>query len=803
MHSRRLDDQAARSWATESARLAQAVDAVRADARGVTDAPAAARRRSPGLLLLYAFCAYSALSVLVTFPLVLHLGTRLPKDLGDPLLTTSILWWNAQVTPLTDRWWDGFGFFPAPGMMAFSSNFLGASLIASPLQWLGASPVTAYNLTFLVSFPLCAVAAHALTFTLTRRHDAGVVCGLAYGFNPFRVAHVEHLELLMAYGMPAALAALHQYANTRRARWLALLVASLVVQALSASYYALFFTVFFGLWLLWFMRPRDWRATVATVAAAGVSALIVSPVAFATSRVWESYNWRRDLYEEVLRFSADLSSFATASPLSAFWGWTAAWNGGERQLFPGLTVTVLGITGIVLLRRHRVASRDRLTVLSRVCWGISAAFLSVAIAAFLGAHWSFTWHWLTVSVTVAYKPLSLAAAFAIFAIALSQTMRAAARQRSALAFYIVASVVCLVCSLGPEPTALGARFLYEPPYAWLMRLPWFDDTVRVPARFGMLAMLALAVAGSLAFDRFAPPGRRRVALMWLIIGGILGDGWMRALPLPAVPPRGFQLLPGDRAAAVMELPLGDVWRDTAAMYRATLHGTRVVNGYNGFEPIYYQALRRALADRDTTVLDALAAQGPLVIAAASNTQADRPWASFLSNHPDVRPLRQEDDWMLFRLPLKRGRPYEECRTNPLAIAAVFDGRGPVDLATVTDENPNTRWITSGPQRAGDLVTLDLGGSARVCRVVLSMGSAAVLYPGALSVLTSVDGVSWEPGFSGHLGGAALRAALKNPRDARISVPLNGRTARFITLRIEQSQPLYPWAVADVLADGSP
>jgi hypothetical protein len=84
-----------------------------------------------------------------------------------------------------------------------------------------------------------------------------------------------------------------------------------------------------------------------------------------------------------------------------------------------------------------------------------------------------------------------------------------------------------------------------------------------------------------------------------------------------------------------------------------------------------------------------------------------------------------------------------------------------------------------------------------------MGSAAVLYPGALSVLTSVDGVSWEPGFSGHLGGAALRAALKNPRDARISVPLNGRTARFITLRIEQSQPLYPWAVADVLADGSP
>jgi hypothetical protein len=442
-----------------------------------------------------------------------------------------------------------------------------------------------------------------------------------------------------------------------------------------------------------------------------------------------------------------------------------------------------------------------LAVVSRVCWAISAALLCVAIAAALGARWRFTWQWLTVSVTVAYKPLSLAAAFAIFAIALSQTMRAAARQRSALAFYLVATVVCLLCSLGPEPTALGERFLYKPPYAWLMRLPWFDDTVRVPARFGMLAVLALAVAGSLAFDRFAPPGGRRVALMWLMIGGIVGDGWMRELPLPAVPAGGFQLVAADRVAAVMELPLGDVWRDTAAMYRSTLHGNRVVNGYNGFEPMYYQTLRRALADRDTTVLDALATQGPLVIAADSSAQSGSPWASFLYNHPGVRLLRREDDWMLFRLPRKHGRPHEECRINPLPIVAVFDGRGPIDLATLTDENPATRWITSGPQRAGDLVTLDLGRAERVCRVVVSMGSAAVLYPGALRVLTSVDRVSWDPGFFGHLGGAALGAALQNPRNAKVSVLLNGKTARFITLRIEQSQPLYPWAVADVFADG--
>ena len=41
-------------------------------------------------------------------------------------------------------------------MIAFSDHRLGASLLATPLQWLGASPLTAYNIVFLATFPLCA-----------------------------------------------------------------------------------------------------------------------------------------------------------------------------------------------------------------------------------------------------------------------------------------------------------------------------------------------------------------------------------------------------------------------------------------------------------------------------------------------------------------------------------------------------------------------------------------------------------------------------------------------------------------------
>ena len=91
------------------------------------------------------FVVYSAMAVAVTFPLVLRLSSTVAGDLVDPLLITSLLWWNAHVVPLTERWWNGFAFFPTPGMMAFSDHLLGESIIATPLQWLGCSPATAYS----------------------------------------------------------------------------------------------------------------------------------------------------------------------------------------------------------------------------------------------------------------------------------------------------------------------------------------------------------------------------------------------------------------------------------------------------------------------------------------------------------------------------------------------------------------------------------------------------------------------------------------------------------------------------------
>ena len=41
-----------------------------------------------------AFLIYCVIVVAFTYPLILHVGSVLPNDAGDPALNTWILWWN-------------------------------------------------------------------------------------------------------------------------------------------------------------------------------------------------------------------------------------------------------------------------------------------------------------------------------------------------------------------------------------------------------------------------------------------------------------------------------------------------------------------------------------------------------------------------------------------------------------------------------------------------------------------------------------------------------------------------------------
>jgi len=758
-------------------------------------------RRAPRALAPFAlaFAGYTILTLVVLHPIVLHLASQVPHDLGDPLLSASILWWNAHAVPLTERWWNGFGFWPAPGMLAFSDHRLGEGLIASPLVWMGIGPIAAYNITLLATFPLCAIAAHWLGFTLTRRHDASLIAGLAYGFNPYRVAHLEHLELLAAFGIPAALAALHLHLAERRVRWLVAFGAAVVLQGFCCSYYVVHLAVVVGLWLLWFMRRDRIDLLIGVAIALALAAVALFPVAWSYLRIHHYYGFARP-FNDIITLSADLSSFVTASPLVALWGWTAPLNETERQLFPGATVLVLvGLGASLAVSKERArATSNRATFALTAAVGIFAA---IAATAMFGVSWRAGLGAFSLSVREPFKPLSIALLLLSIAIGLSPPMRAAHRRRSPFAFYVVAAILLAVCCLGPKPRVLGYQFLYQPPYAWLMRIRPIGESMRVPARFAMTMIMALSAAAALAFARVAR-GRPNVGTVTFVAcTAIIAEGWVVGLPMLDPPAPWPSQAAGAAASALLELPLGQTEQDTEAMFHAVRMRFPTVNGYSGYEPPYYGMTRVAMAERDDSVLDAFAARGVLTILVARPANYSTEALAWMRSNPKIVPIAEDSDRAWFRLEAQHPAAAARCGGPVLPIVSASDRYGPVDPRLLIDGNSATFWTTRKHQQAGDSIEFDLGRAVSVCSIQFFFGSHVAVYPRRLNVAVSVDGSDWRTTFEGQTAGAAVMASLRQPLDPYIEIPI-GATARFIRCRLEAANDKFPWIVTDVGVRGT-
>ena len=200
---------------------------------------------------------------------------------------------RAGAGPLTDAWWNAPIFYPATGAFAFSETFLSVTPLTTPLQWLGASAVVTYNITFLVSFPLTGLAAHALARRLTGRHDAAFIAGIALAFCPWRTAQMPHLQMLLMWWMPLTLFALHRYLDRRRPVDLVLAGVAWLMNGLTSGYFLVYFGVLLGFWALWFLRTRrDWILVPATLL---VATLPLAPLLVGYTQIQSRYGLSRGL----------------------------------------------------------------------------------------------------------------------------------------------------------------------------------------------------------------------------------------------------------------------------------------------------------------------------------------------------------------------------------------------------------------------------------------------------------------------------------------------------------------------------
>lgn len=311
--------------------------------------------------LLLAAAALIAITCAYTWPLLPYAASSVAHDRGDPLLVTWILWWSSHAVPLTDAWWNAPAFHPSPGVLAFSENLLGLAPLTVPVNLVTGSPLLAYNAAFFSSYVFSGLGAYLLAFVLTRCHGASFVAAIAFAFAPYRLSHTQHLQLLSSYWMPVAIAALHLFVASPKWRWAALFAASWVMQALACGYYLFFLSIFVLLWLAWFAPGRlSIRDAVRLGTAWAIAIGVLAPVLLGYRSIHAAYGFRRSPVE-LVNYSADIAGVLAASPDSLLWSWLRFSEGAESEIFPGLTIVLLLVAGLVVFRiRGRGEARGAL-----------------------------------------------------------------------------------------------------------------------------------------------------------------------------------------------------------------------------------------------------------------------------------------------------------------------------------------------------------------------------------------------------------------------------------------------------------
>ena len=491
------------------------------------------------------------LAGVLKWPVLRHLRTGIPADLGDPLLQTWQLAWGPYAllqAPL--QIWDSNTFYPLSRTLAFSDSLLGYA----PLGLLfGSGPGNAllrYNSIFLLTYALGFVGAYALARQLGTSRLAATVAGIGFAYAPWHLAQQGHLQILSDGGIPLALALLargHGYrfragagSRTGGPQRPLLVLAGWAVASwqlsigfglgLQLSYLLATLGVIYGGRWLWLRRQGrapalGRRLLLAELGGAALFLAVAALFAAPYLQVAQEHPEAKRTVQDLQLFSPPLRGFVTVPSENWLWsGHQQAQRAAlpfapEMTLAPGGTLVVLAVLGALIGRWPR-------------------------------------------------------------------------RCRAALA-----AGAGLLLALAMGTTLAGGRFtflvLFEHGPGW--------EGVRTPGRLVVSLTLVLALLAALGVDRLRELVARTGADSTARSTGLAVGAVALALvalevlgttPVRTPPPRPAAL---DRATGPLLVLPSDTFHDNWAMYWSTAGFYRLANGNSGFTPSGQGALREQVA----------------------------------------------------------------------------------------------------------------------------------------------------------------------------------------------------------------
>lgn len=525
---------------------------------------------------LWAILFFVIASLVMTYPLVFKMTDHL-RSTGDPFFITWNVAWNAHALredPL--NYFNGNIYYPQKNAVALSDSLASEMVVAFPIMLLTNNPVLAGNFLLLLSFILSGIFTYTFTYSLTRSRWAGVIAGSIYAFSAFRMAHSIHMNNLQTQWIPLAMYFFHRFYETTSRKHLVYFTIIFFVNMFSRWDYPFYLSIF----ILGYCGAR----------------VIMEP--------------EKKLRDKLRPYLSRLRRLIIAVGV-------------------GLVVTApLTVPTIQVYLDEPNHIRTFGDVQSN-----SARLEQYFTVVEAPANWLY--QRLPIIRTRGYIEHSLFFGFGALLLSVLAVWKIW-KERN-IKIYSFLALWSFVFSLGPFPVVRNLLIPIPLPYAFVFFLFPPFRSIRVPTRFSVFVMLALAVLAAYAIRWFAERFAKRRYLTWGIQLGVLAFILLEslAIPWPFIPvrkPDDFPLVyhwlkeqaPG---SPVLELPLSQeinaekvhgalrgrsvpegellshdwpvVFIESVRMYYSTLHWQPLVNGYSSYFPNTYREVLQKFGDFPT------------------------------------------------------------------------------------------------------------------------------------------------------------------------------------------------------------
>ncbi len=779
------------------------------------------------VLLFFALSAFVQL-----LPLSLHPADSL-NDAWDCLLNTWILGWDQhQLGRAPLHLYEANVFFPNRQTLSYSETLLPLALLSWPVAAVTKNPILAYNFIFFLSCLLNAYAMFLLVRHLTGRTLSGVMAGLIFAFSATLMQQITHLQLVAAWFIPLALLQLHHFFEKGRLKHSALFALFLMLQALTCVYYGLFFLSLLPLILAVMLLLNRKKVSLSFLLKLGVPLLAAGLILLVFSlpffSLFRDYNFERGL-----EYGADLQNYLAVPPPNLLLGKLLEPLGSyEYFLFPGIGAVLLA--GIYMLAKAR-RFKDMPRWMKRA--GLILCGLPALLAAILLLNKGFKLKLGSLPLTLtnpakqAYAFMIIAGLFLIVAFIFHLAKnKPPAETRGASFLYIFMLYGGLAMSWGAGLSLRGSHaFAHLTPFAWFYdHVPGFKG-IRVPSRYAVFVILAVAVLAGWGLDflwRKLKPRALRVALAALLLLAVNAEYLclpQRLMSFPVgrdIPPTYLWLAEQKGDFAVIELPMsGDIIHEAGYMYFSLFHKKKIMNGYSGFIPPTADFVHELFQDYPSRAsLDLLQNLGikyvifhanrlrPLKAQEARDRMREvcadalREVRTFTYRlrKPSALDKYLGDDTVYEVLPgparPPSPGPEEEVPASSWRAESDLD---PADLEKLKDGRLDTIWTTGRPKDRGETLLLDFNEPIPLSRLSLSPGATAQHAAGNLVAYGSMDGIKWSIAIPGFLSGDFFRALLQDPKHPVQDILFSGTPVRYAKIEQTGKSSDWPWSVAEL------